>query len=171
MINNPALYALVPKTTRRRAGPAAVTVLPKPKRHTPPGEQARHAERRGKQAIDLADALLTRLENRAAAYSQEIARLQKRKAAANARIERLTDEILQRMENAALRKADGWKIVFEARPCPASVAIFDEDLVPAIYLRTKEVTAPNKTAIKEALEQQLPVPGAKLVQRLTLLRK
>ena len=71
-----------------------------------------------------------------AAYSQEIARLQKRKAAAAARIERLTDEILRRMELGALRKADGWKM-----------------------------------AIKEALERQLEVPGAKLVQRLTLLRR
>ena len=164
-IKNPALYAVAPR------GKAALTALPKKKRSAPAVPAARHAEHRAKHAIDQVDALLTRLEARSAAYAKEIARLTKRKGFTLARIERLQDEVLRRMEGAALKTADGWRRSLECRPCPVSVEIVNEKLIPVAYLRERVISAPDKNAIRAAIEAQTDVPGARLFQRLTLLRK
>ena len=76
------------------------------------------------------------------------------------------------MEKAGLTNAHGWKILLTLKPCPVSVDVFNEKLIPAQYLRTKEVTAPDKAAIKTAIEKEkLTVPGARIVQNISLVRK
>jgi hypothetical protein len=50
----------------------------------------------------------------------------------------------------------------------ASVHISDETLLPAEYLTAKMVYTPNKTAIKDAIEEGRTVPGASLERGFTL---
>lgn len=45
-----------------------------------------------------------------------------------------------------------------------SVNITDEKIIPSEYIRTKIETAPDKTAIKEALKNNIQIPGAALIQ-------
>lgn len=172
-IKDPALYAVVPRGPAAAKKKAAVVAMPKRKTTPALVRAERNAEHRTKQAIDQVHEVLNRLEARVAHYAKEQARLQRRKQLAEARIERLEDAILSRMEGAALRKADGWKIAFECKPCPASVVIDDEKAVPAEFLRQPKTPpqAPDKLAIKAAIEREITVPGARLVQRLTLVRK
>ena len=167
-IKNPALYAVVPPPSRKPE------LVPKKKpvvelRAAQATKQ--RAEKNLKHVVERSHALLNRLEARAAAYAKQIAQLQRRKSTALARVERLEDSILTRMAAANVSFVDGWQVSFKASPCPVSVEIFDEAAIPALYLRTKEVSAPNKTAIREAIEADVLVPGARLVQRISLQRK
>jgi hypothetical protein len=204
-IKNPALYAVVP--------PARRSVSPAPKRKAPVEIRSeQRAEKNIKHAIERANAVFDRLEARTAAYTKQIAALQKRKACAAARLERLEDGVLKRMTDAGLTLVDGWKISFKAHTCPTSVDITDEKLVPKTYMREKIVESPDKTLINRTLSLgflvtdacQLPpefqlrdgapnelaikaaiaedsaipgvepipsIPGARLVQRITLQRK
>ena len=75
------------------------------------------------------------------------------------------------MDKAGLVKADGWHVTFTAHTCPVSVEVFDESAIPKEYIHTKEVQTPDKSAIRRAIEAEIPISGARLVQRVTLLRK
>ena len=171
-IKNPALYAIVPPPSRKPAAGPKIVPKKKPVVELRAAQQTKQrAEKNIKHVVERSHAILNRLEERAATYGKLIAVLQKRRACALARVERLEDDILTRMAAANVSFVDGWQVSFKAATCPVSVEIFDEESIPALYLRTKEVSTPNKAAIREALEADVLVLGARLVQRISLQRK
>lgn len=134
-------------------------------------DQTRARELALKRAIDRAAHLLDLLEQRAATYAADIARLQKRKAAALKRAEAIEDRILREMSRAGLTQAAGVRVTLTARPCPAALAIDDEAAIPEQYVAQKLVTTVDKLAVKAALARGEDVPGVRLTQRVSLLRR
>ncbi len=161
-ITNPALYAVVSHKP---------VSMPVRRREIAEIRTEKLAECKTKKAIDRASALLDRLQARQAGLSKQIGALQKRKALACARIERIEDQALKAMRKAGLDKADGFHVTFTARPAPKAVQVDDESLIPAQYMRSKDVSAPDKAAIKAALERDIEIAGVRLTQKISLVRK
>jgi hypothetical protein len=161
-IKNPALYALIS---------AAPSSTPRKKRGVVEIRTERKKEFRLKEVVDRADAVLVKLEQRAACFADQIAGLQARKALCLARAEAIEDEILNRLAEAHLDRAAGWKRTLIAHPCPAAVDITNMRAIPAEYIRETVERKPDKVAIKAILSADGHVPGARLVQRITLQRK
>ncbi len=160
MAFSPNLFAVVAR--RRAPVPASA-----PRRKTAELPEQKLAELKGKKAVDRASKILDRLEGRIEAYDVEIKRLQKRKALAHTRWERVQDECLERMIGAGLDKADAFEVTFS----PAALEVLDESLIPDEYIREKITTSADKIAIKAALARGLEIAGVRLTQKLSLIRK
>jgi Siphovirus Gp157 len=136
-------------------------------------------ELKTKEAIDRANTVLDRLEQRVAHYDAQIQLickqylkpLEQRRAWAQRRIERLEDEILRKLSEANLDRADGYCREFQAVVCPTAVQVDNLSLIPNEYIRHKPEA--DKIAIKRALERDrdLVIPGVHLTQKLRLGRK
>jgi len=161
-IQNPRLYAVVSHQ------PAAA---PAHKRQAADIRQEKADEFQAKKAIDRTNAVLDRLEARAAAYAKQIACLQRRKRLAEARFERVEDEVIKRMQAALLTKADGFHVQFSTRVAPPSLVVDDEAAIPSEYIREKYVSEPMKVEIKAALALGVEIPGVRLTRKISLLRK
>lgn len=132
-----------------------------------------------KKAIDRANEVLDRLEQRVAHYDAQIRLLreryieplEQRRACAQKKLDRLEDQILQRLSAANLERVDGFSREFQSVSCPKAVQIDNVSLIPTEYLRHKPEA--DKVAIKRALErdQDLVIPGVHLTQKLRLARK
>lgn len=132
-----------------------------------------------KKAIDRANAVLDRLEQRVAQYDAEIRRvceqylepLERRRTCAQYRLNRLEDRILVKLSEANLERADGFSRELQAVSCPKAVQVDNLSLIPDEYIRHKPEA--DKVAIKRALEQHqdLIIPGVHLTQKLRLARK
>jgi hypothetical protein len=132
-----------------------------------------------KKAIDRANQVLDRLEQRVAQYNTQIELvrnqylrpLEQRRARAERRIARLEDQILAKLSEANLERADGFCREFQAVPCPKAVQVDNLSLLPAEYIRHKPEA--DKIAIKHALERDegLVLPGVHLTQKWRLVRK
>lgn len=157
----PQLYAVVSRT-----GEAP------PRRSLTVVKSEKLAELKQKKAIDRANALLDRLQARQERLDAEIAALQRRKRNACERAERIGDRIIAELEAAALTRADGFQTAVLTVPSPAAVDVFDEALLPDAYWRDPKPPkrTPDKVAIKAAIEKKLKVPGARLVQGVSLRR-
>lgn len=95
------------------------------------------------------------------AYDSEIDRLKGAKKQIEARAEWLKGYV-----GACIGKGNSWKsadsiAAFSWRTCPASVEIVDEEAVPLQYV--KAVYAPNKTLIKQDLQNGAKIAGCKLI--------
>jgi hypothetical protein len=125
-----------------------------------------------KQAVDRANILLDRLEDRQAAISGQIAGLQRSKQVCAERAARIEDRLVQELEAWGLTRADGFRTSVVLTPSPASVEVFDASLLPADYWRQPKTPEkqPDKVAIKKALAESKRVPGARLTQGSTLKR-
>lgn len=86
--------------------------------------------------------------------------LAEREAIHKAKIESLSKWLVGALNGA---KFETPKVTISFRNSEA-VEITDESEIPAEYMREKVQTAPDKTAIKEALKSNFHVPGAILVQ-------
>ena len=164
-ITNPALYAVVSRRTAPPTHRRNITEL----------RVEKLAELETKKKIDRATFLVDRLEVRAKQIGREIARLQKRKATACARISLIKDRILTEMNKANLKKIDGFETAYRLQPCGTpSLEVFDEKLVPSEYMRETVLTAPDKNAIKDALAadpERVPADwGCKLTTTISLIR-
>jgi hypothetical protein len=169
-LSNPKLYAVVPATA-----PAA-TPMKKPAAGAVSAKRAAAAaskagELETKKAIDRADAVLTRLGSRAGSYAKQIAILQRRKAIALARAERLEDAIIRQMQAAKLTKVDGFKVTLSTRDAAPALVVDDQSLIPDAYMRTKLVSEPMKVEIKAALAKGEQIEGVHLTQKISLIRK
>jgi uncharacterized coiled-coil protein SlyX len=139
--------------------------------------QVNAAEARLKTAVDRANRLLDKLEERAAAQAAAIKELSKRKAATLARVARIEGEILKRMDEAALTVVTGTRCSMRSQPAAASLVVLDESLIPAEYMRTPKPGAPtpDKTSIKKALEANDDLDpaawGCRLSTTISLIRK
>ena len=132
-----------------------------------------------KKAIDRANEVLDRLEQRLAHYDVQIQLVRKdylqplelRRACAARRIARLEDQILAKLTEANLDRADGFCRELQAVACPKAVQVDNVSLLPAEYIRHKPEA--DKVAIKRALERDrdLVIPGVHLTQKLRLGRK
>jgi Siphovirus Gp157 len=132
-----------------------------------------------KKAIDRANAVLDRLEERVADYDAQIRLLcdeylkplEQRRAFAQQRIDRLEDQILAKLSEANLEHVDGFFHEFQMVSCPKAVQIDNLALIPNEYIRHKPEA--DKIAIKRALERdrELVIPGVHLTQKLRLVRK
>jgi len=83
--------------------------------------------------------------------------------------------LLDNMERAGISKIDCPLFSISIRHNPPAVEVLDSAALPSAYWRTPEpkppVPAPDKAAIKAALQAGKDVPGARLVQGLTLTIK
>jgi hypothetical protein len=136
-------------------------------------------ERKTKEAIDRANVVLDRLEQRVAHYDAEIQflceqylkPLEQRRACVQQRMDRLEDQILAKLSEANLERADGYCREFQAVSCPKAVQVDNLSLIPNEYIRHKPEA--DKIGIKRALERDrdLVIPGVHLTQKLRLGRK
>jgi hypothetical protein len=96
----------------------------------------------------------------------EIARLQALKAKRDKVAQGLRDYLKQNMERAGIEKIECPLFSISIKKNPPSVDVIDSLSLPAEFWRTPEpkppVSAPDKTAIKKALQDGIDVPGAKL---------
>jgi hypothetical protein len=83
--------------------------------------------------------------------------------------------LLDNMQRAGISKIDCPLFSIGVRHNPPAVEVLDADALPLSYWRTPEpkppVAAPDKAAIKLALQAGTEVPGARLVQGLKLVIK
>jgi hypothetical protein len=136
-------------------------------------------ERKTKEAIDRANVVLDRLEQRVAHYDAQIQSvceqylkpLEQCRACVQRRMDRLEDQILAKLSEANLERADGYCREFQVVSCPKAVQVDSLSLIPNEYIRQKPEA--DKIAIKRALERDrdLVIPGVHLTQKLRLGRK
>lgn len=107
-------------------------------------------------------AVLENLAATAEAMANHIKAVQERKRAVESRVKFLKRHILVGMDLAGVGKIECPAFRITVTSNPASVDVFEPDLVPLEYTITPK-PEPNKTAIKEALQQGIDVPGARLV--------
>lgn len=105
----------------------------------------------------------------------EIERLQALKASRAKLAQGLRDYLLSNMERSGIQKITCPLFSLSIRHNPPAVEVLDTAALPPLYWRTPEpkppVAAPDKAAIKAALQAGTEVPGARLVQGLKLVIK
>lgn len=108
---------------------------------------------------------------RAEALAAQIKALQKRKAHVEARHQRHEDRFIAGLQAAGYHEIHGHAYAYSLKPAPLAVQILNESEIPDEYMRTTVVSAPDKVAIKAALQRGEAISGAALTQRVTLCRK
>jgi hypothetical protein len=146
----------------------------------------RESELRFKRKVDQTNSVLDRHEARIEKFSLEIAALQKRKAFAESRAQRIEDRALTEMETLGAKKLAGLRHELEARPSGNPAVVVDnESLIPPQYMRQPPAPpkAPDKILIKtvlsrsyapDATEQEIAegqsIQGVHLAQKVSLVR-
>lgn len=109
------------------------------------------------------------------AMDAEIARLQARKARHEAVAAGVRKYLLDNMQRTGITKITCPLFSISIANNPPSTDVYDPLSLPAEYMRTPEpkppIAAPDKAAIKVALQAGKDVPGAKLVQSQRLVVK
>jgi hypothetical protein len=123
---------------------------------------------RGK--VDRIAAVLATLDAIAEAAATEGERLHRRAARARSQAEWLKNYVLSVMLESGFKKLEGNTNTLAMRSNPPAVDIWDEAAIPAEYQEVTTSTRPRKTDIKKAILAGIDVPGAKLVQGLSLRR-
>jgi len=105
----------------------------------------------------------------------EIERLQALKASRAKLAQGLRDYLLTNMERSGIQKITCPLFSLSIRNNPPAVEVTDSAALPPAYWRTPEpkppVAAPDKAAIKAALQAGTDVPGARMVQGVKLVIK
>jgi hypothetical protein len=107
-------------------------------------------------------AVLQTLDARANAAKAEAKRLSEHAKRQERNAEKLQSYVIRCMEQAGLKKLDANLGTLSLRNRPNSVVITDESVLPAQFVRLVQTTAPDKKALKEALESGAEIPGADL---------
>lgn len=110
--------------------------------------------------------LIKELKAYTKAIKDEEDALKARRKAAENKIESLSAYTMQCMQMAGQDKIKAPKCTLSLREY-SHVDVYDMDLLPDDYLRFK-APEPNKTAIKEKLEQGYEIPGASIAQTTKL---
>lgn len=112
------------------------------------------------------------MEASAAAIKEAEQQMAERRKRIEKRADQVRDYLKTCMELAGVSKIDCPHFALSIAKNPASVEIFEADLIPAQYMKKPEPPppAPDKAAIKQAIKDGIDVPGAKLAQgtRLTI---
>ena len=106
------------------------------------------------------------LEATAAAIKQAEGEMTTRRKAAEKRAEHLREYVKTCMEVAGVSKIECPHFALAIKKNPAAVDIFEPGLVPSEFMKQPEPppSAPDKAAIKVALQDGREVPGAMLAQ-------
>lgn len=110
-------------------------------------------------------------DNQAAFCEEEIARLKERKEAILKRKSRLVSHVIGVMQSMDVDRIEGKTSTLCLRSNPPSVAIQDEEKIPAEYKFVKQSVVIDKAGISKALKAGIEVPGADLIinnQRLVV---
>lgn len=103
----------------------------------------------------------------------EIERLQARITSRDKAAQALRESLMNHMRGAGLDKIESAMFTFSVRKNPPAVEIADTAALPLSFWRTPEpkppIAAPDKAAIKTALQAGQDVPGARLVQGMKLV--
>jgi hypothetical protein len=110
-------------------------------------------------------AFAKQMEAEAEAIKEAADRMEKRRRSLEARARWLKDYVKIGLEAMGRKKLDCPWFVLSVANNPPAVVIFDENAIPAEFMRVPEPPppAPDKTAIKAALAAGREVPGARLV--------
>lgn len=119
------------------------------------------------QKLDNVGAYIKNIEADVDAIKAEIKTLQDRAKVKQNKIDRLEDYVAQSLISNNETKFESARVVFSFRKS-VSVDITNADLLPKKYIVKKTETAPDKTAIKEALKAGKAVKGAQLVEKQNL---
>jgi hypothetical protein len=134
-------------------------------------ERERAGEQRRARKCDQAARVLDLLEARSASLAAEIKALQKAKAAVDARYTRIEDRVIAELQGAGYDRFHGARAEFQLRNAPLALQVENESLIPDEYMRTTVLTAPDKLAIKAALQRGEDIPGVQLTQKVSLVRR
>ncbi|KYC52650.1 MAG: hypothetical protein AMQ22_00700 [Candidatus Methanofastidiosum methylothiophilum] len=88
--------------------------------------------------------------------------LKERRNKIDSKLEHLKTYLLENMQKCEITKITSPQFEISLRKKPASVIIYQEDLLPKEFLRTKTIVEPDKISIKDALTKGNSVAGAKL---------
>lgn len=112
------------------------------------------------------------LEAQSNAISEAIKEMQARKDALDKKAEHLKEYLLNAMQQTGIKKISCPYFDVQIKNNPAKVEIFEQGLIPAEFMRQPEQPppAPDKKAIKAAIESGQEVQGARIVntQRLEI---
>jgi Siphovirus Gp157 len=154
---NVGLFA-VPPPARKGAGALKLEAV-----------ASRSAESQAKRKVQQVNDMLEKLEAREAAFGAYIKRLQKRKNAIAARIEKIEDRVLVYMDESGAEVLTGVRCSLRMQTAAASLEVIDESLLPAKFFRLPPPAAkqPDKVAIKAALAADVDLVPASIGVRLT----
>lgn len=110
--------------------------------------------------LDATYAHVRNLEGMAKTCAEEASRLNERKKSFDNRAKAVKKYVLSCLLAADLDKLKTAHNTFTARKGAASVVIDNEELLPDELVTVQTLVAPDKKAIKEALENGVDVPGA-----------
>ena len=119
------------------------------------------------QKLDNIGAYIKNLDAEAKAIKDEIDALKKRLDSKKNKIESLKEYVANDLQYHGDTKKESARVVFSFRKSKA-VEITDESLIPKDYIVTKTETRVDKIAIKHAIDECCEVPGAVLVDRVSL---
>jgi hypothetical protein len=172
-ITNPAAYANLALV--KKPAPSASHRSAAQRKSAAAG--GREEEARLKAKVEQANSILDWLEIRAEAQGLAMKALAKRKAATLARIARIEDAILTKMDEAGLKVVTGLRCSMRSQPAPESLEVLDESLIPREYMRDpkRPPASPDKVALKNAFaanDELVPKDwGCKLTSKISLLRR
>lgn len=90
-------------------------------------------------------------------------RIAQRRKTAESRVRQMKEYLLHNMQECGISEISCPEFTVKLGKCPASVEIVDKDELPKQYIVTKTETAPDKKALKEALQNGDDINGARLV--------
>lgn len=112
------------------------------------------------------------LEAKSNAIGEAIKEMQVRKDALDKKAEHLKEYLISAMQQTGIKKISCPYFDVQIKSNPAKVDIFEQSLIPAEFMRQPEPPppAPDKKAIKAAIESGIEVQGARIVntQRLEI---
>jgi len=106
------------------------------------------------------------LEATAAQIKEAEGQMAARRKSLESRVDGLRRYLLASLQSAGITKVEGPMLRIAVRDNPPAVDVFDAAQVPAAFMRQAEPPppAPDKAAIKAALQQGTDVPGCRIVQ-------
>lgn len=114
--------------------------------------------------------VIRNMEAMESATGAEAERLALRSKLIAKRVAAVKQRLLDAMVYAGVQKVEHPQFTISVAKNPASVDVFDERQIPADYMTEPKPPEPkpNKTLIKKAIQDGFDVPGAKLVQGVSL---
>lgn len=106
------------------------------------------------------------------AEREAINQAKKNMAEREQRLEKRTDYLTQylqsNMERCGISEIKSPLFVIKLKKCPFSTDIFDEDIIPDSYKKTKEVVSIDRAKLREEMLAGVVIPGAGLKQNTRL---
>ncbi|CAK0776805.1 Virus Gp157 [Gammaproteobacteria bacterium] len=119
-------------------------------------------------AVNIA-AFARQMEIEAEAIKAAEDAMDKRRRALENRAKWLREYVKYGMESIGRKKVTSAWFVLSIQKNPASLDVFDGDMIPAEYLHEVTEVRMDRAAIKNALAAGLNIPGAKLIQGTRLV--